>query len=157
LKVKPQVNDSGLVSLDISQEVSTYSTISLSAQQDDIILNKTVATTSLVVQDGHTIVIGGLIREDTSKSKSGIPLLSKIPLLGYLFGNTDNEGSRTEIIILLTPYVLKNQQDAKALSTEMIDNFTDESNGGVRKGQLIKKGGYVGKHPLEKKEIVPDE
>jgi general secretion pathway protein D len=134
LKVKPQINDSGLVALEISQEVSTYSTELLSGQ-DEIILNKTEATTNLVVQDGQTIVIGGLIRDDDSKSRQGIPFLYKIPLLGYLFGNTSNEASRSELVIMLTPHVIRNQQDAKSITNKFTDKMTDEEmNKELKKG-----------------------
>jgi general secretion pathway protein D len=138
LKVKPQINDSGLVALEISQEVSTYSKVELSGQ-DEIILNKTEATTNLVVQDGQTIVIGGLIREDDSKSRQGIPFIYKIPLLGYLFGNTDNDVSRSELVIMLTPHVIKNQQDAKIITNEFTGKMSDEEmNKEIKKGIQIK-------------------
>ncbi|MEE9910466.1 MAG: hypothetical protein K4571_01980 [Deltaproteobacteria bacterium] len=126
LKVKPQINDSGLVTLDISQEVSTFSTLKLYANETQIILNKTEATTNLVVQDGQTVIIGGLIREDDSKARTGIPLLSKIPILGYLFGNTDKDNTRTELVILLTPHVIKTQKEAKAATDKQIGKMTDE-------------------------------
>lgn len=126
LKVKPQINDSGLVALQISQEVSTYSTILLYSDEKQIILNKTEATTNLVVQDGQTIVIGGLIREDDSKARSGIPFLSKIPILGYLFGNSDDDASRTELVILLTPHVVKNQKDAASITEKIVGKVTDD-------------------------------
>lgn len=126
LKVKPQINDSGLINLQIAQEVSTYSTIKLYANEDQIILNKTEATTSLVVKNGQTIVIGGLIREDDSKAREGIPWLSKIPILGYLFGNTSKENNRTELVILLTPYIVKDQQDVAAVTTKYADQITDK-------------------------------
>lgn len=139
LKVKPQINDSGLVALEISQEVSTYSKEQLSGQ-DEIILNKTEASTNLVVQDGQTIVIGGLIREDDSKSRQGIPFIYKIPLLGYLFGNMDNDVSRSELVIMLTPHVIKNQQDAKAITNKFTDKMTDEEmSKEVKKGIQIKE------------------
>ena len=67
LKVKPRINEGGLVSLEISQEISTSEKITLGGTEQ-LLLNKTEATTNLVVQDGQTIVIGGLIREDTNKS-----------------------------------------------------------------------------------------
>ena len=126
LKVKPQINDSGLVTLDISQEVSTFTTLKLYANETQIILNKTEATTNLVVQDGQTIIIGGLIREDDSKARTGIPILSKIPILGYLFGNTDKDNTRTELVILLTPHVIKSQQEAKAATDKQVGRMTDE-------------------------------
>ena len=124
LKVKPQISDSGQVTLDLSQEVSTYSTITLYSNETQIILNKTEASTSLVVHDGQTIVIGGLIREDRSGSKSGIPFFSKIPYLGYLFGNSEHEVKRNELVILLTPRVVKNQADAAALTSRYVDKYT---------------------------------
>lgn len=128
LKVKPQVNESGLVALDIHQEVSTFTTQKLFVDSTQIILNKTEASSSLVVQDGQTIIIGGLIREDTTKSISGIPYLSKIPLLGYLFGGRERDVSRTEIIMLLTPRVLRNQKEAKDTTSSYIDKFTERGN-----------------------------
>lgn len=145
LKVKPQISDSGQVTLDISQEVSTFSTITLYANEQQIILNKTDASTNLFVQDGQTIIIGGLIREDTSKSRAGIPFLSKIPIIGYLFGNTDKSDSRTEIVILLTPRVVKSQADSSSLTSGYVDDFTQKgSEKDIKKGDLLKKRGSPG-------------
>ena len=138
LKVKPRVNDGGLVALELDQEVSTYKTITLSGS-DQIALNKTAAQTSLVVQDNQTIVIGGLIREDTNKTRSGIPFLSRIPILGWLFGNTTDDTTRTEIIILLTPHVIKNQLEAKDISREYVDKMTESSKGRIKREEIIKE------------------
>ncbi len=142
LKIKPQVNESGLVALDLTQEVSTYNTIQLGQNETDIILNKTEASTNLVVQDGHTVVIGGLIREDTSVSKVGVPFLNKIPLLGYLFGNTSRQSTRQELIILLTPRVIKSPREAQGITDEYLNNITSKktSKGGLRKEELFKGG-----------------
>lgn len=123
LKVKPQVNDSGLVSLDISQEVSSIGDTVDVAGSKNITINKTEATTNLVAQDGETIIIGGLIREDASKSKDGIPLLSKIPIIGALFSNTTDSSTRTELIILLTPHVVKNQKEAGDVTSDYVNKF----------------------------------
>ena len=142
LKVKPQVNDSGLISLDISQEVSSYGTIQLTTSEKQIIVNKTEASTNLTVQDGETIIIGGLIREDTTNSEVGVPFLSKVPLLGFLFGNRSREAQRQELIILLTPHVLKNQKEARNITNEYINNITnvDLTKGGIRRSELLKGG-----------------
>ncbi len=144
LKVKPQVNDSGLVSLDISQEVSSLGdNVSIAGQQFASI-NKTEATTNLVAQDGETIIIGGLIREDTSKVKEGIPLLSQIPILGSLFSNTTNSSTRSELIILLTPHVIKNMQEAEKVTQEYVDRYK----GATKDKQIdefIKERGQKGK------------
>jgi type II secretory pathway component GspD/PulD (secretin) len=139
LKVKPRVNEGGLVALEVGQEVSTFSTIPLgNVGETQIIINKTEAATNLVVQDGQTIVIGGLIREDTSKSLSGIPWISKVPLIGWLFGNTEDDKSRAELIILLTPHVIKNQKEAKAVTSDFVDQMTESSKGRIQKEDLIK-------------------
>jgi general secretion pathway protein D len=135
LKVKPQVNEGGLVNLELHQEVSTFTTQELFAASTQIIINKTEATSNLVVQDGQTIVMGGLIREDTSKSVSGIPYLSKIPILGYLFGSRSaGPNQRIEIIMLLTPHVLKSQKDAGEITSDYVGKFTERGN--VKKEEL---------------------
>lgn len=123
LKVKPQVNDSGLISLEITQEISSLGETVKVGGLDEISINKTEATTNLVAQDGDTIVIGGLIQEDVSKSKDGIPFLSKIPIIGNLFGNTTDKNTRTELIILLTPHVMKNQQEAQGVTSDYVDRY----------------------------------
>jgi general secretion pathway protein D len=127
LKVKPQVNDSGLVSLEISQEVSRIGASATIAGQAFTGIDKTEATTNLVAQDGQTIIIGGLIREDITKEKNGIPLLSSIPIIGNLFSSVKDETTRTEIIILLTPHVMRNQQEAEDVSSTYIDQFKKTS------------------------------
>ena len=139
LKVKPRINEGGLVTLDITQEVSSYETIKLFDNEDYIILKKTETTTSLVVQDGNTIIIGGLIRDDISRARSGIPVLSKIPVLGYLFGNTTDSDQRTELIILLTPRVIRNAADASSVTGEYVDSVTKTGKGRIKREDLMKQ------------------
>jgi type II secretory pathway component GspD/PulD (secretin) len=139
LKVKPRINAGGLVSLELYQEISSFATLSPDSADSPLLINKTDVTTDLVVQDNQTIVIGGLIREDTTKSRSGIPLLSKIPIIGWLFGGTEDNATRHEIIILLTPRVIKNQKEAKDISAEFVDKMSESSKGGIKKEELIKE------------------
>ncbi len=124
LKVKPQVNESGLVSLEISQEISQLGSTVLIGGERFQGIDKTEAKTNLVSRDGQTIIIGGLIREDVTRNRSGIPFLSRIPILGYLFGSTINETTRNELIILLTPHVMRNIQEAKDVTSDYVDRFT---------------------------------
>jgi type II secretory pathway component GspD/PulD (secretin) len=126
LKVKPQVNDSGLVALEISQEVSKANIVNVLGTQQYQITKRDIST-NLVAQDGQTIVLGGLIDETTSKGRSGIPFLSKIPILGYLFGSTIDDTTRTELIILLTPHVIRNQQEAGNTSSDYLDRFKENT------------------------------
>ena len=126
LNVKPQVNDSGLVALEISQEVSKANIVNVLGTQQYQITKRDIST-NLVVQDGQTIVLGGLIDETTSKGRSGIPFLSKIPVLGYLFGSTIDDTTRTELIILLTPHVIRNQQESGNTSSNYLNRFKENT------------------------------
>ena len=146
LKVKPRINEGGLVSIELNQEISDYDKIKLYAGEDQIIIIKNEVSTNLVVQNGQTIIIGGLIREKISDSNVGIPWLNKIPILGYLFGNTSDTSARTEIVILLTPRVMKSIQDAGDVTDEYTDRF---NNMGLENPKA--------KEPLEKNKrtIVP--
>ena len=137
LKVKPQVNESGLVALEISQEISSLGANVTIAGQPFASINKTEAKTNLVAQDGQTIIIGGLIREDVTQSRSGIPFLYKIPVIGYLFGSTINEKQRNELIILLTPRVMRTVEEAKFVTSDYIDRFTKTTN--IMIEELIKE------------------
>jgi general secretion pathway protein D len=144
LKVKPQINDSGLVSLEVTQEVSSQGADVSIAGQPFASINKTEATTTLVAQDGETIIIGGLIREDVTKSKDGIPWLTKIPLLGNLFGTTTDNTTRAELIILLTPHVIKSTQDAASVTSDYVDKYKDTTKD-KQIDQFIQERGQAGK------------
>ena len=124
LKVKPQVNDSGLISLELSQEISAVSSSTITVGGlGEVAIDKTEATSNLVARDGETIIIGGLIREDTSHGETGLPFLSRIPILGALFGNKSDTVTRKETIILLTPHVIRNQQEAGEISSNYIKRY----------------------------------
>jgi general secretion pathway protein D len=142
LKVKPQINDSGLITLELGQEVSSLGDNVVIADQAFASINKEEVTTNLVAQDGETIIIGGLIREDTNKSKNGIPFLSKIPILGNLFGNTSDNVSRNEIIVLLTPHVMRNLKEAEKVTSDYLERYQGTS--GKEVGEFIKEKGGDG-------------
>lgn len=117
LEVTPRINDKGLVALDISQEVSKAQPIVAGGIQSPTITNRR-AETSLVVQNATTIVIGGLIGQEASKTISGVPFLSRIPIFGYFFSDTRNSKKKTELIILITPHVVTNINEAAVISRE---------------------------------------
>ncbi len=126
LKVKPQINESGVVALEVSQEVSDYSSQTVLGTQQ-FIFTKRAAETNVVANDGQTIVIGGLIQDNRAKNRSGIPFLSSIPVLGYLFGSNDNTSTKTEIIVLLTPHVIRNQQEAGRVTTDYLNRLKGDT------------------------------
>jgi general secretion pathway protein D len=117
LTVTPRINDKGLVSMDIEQEVSKAQPLVTGGIQSPTITNRK-AQTSLVVQNGTTIVIGGLIGQESTRSVNGIPFLSGIPLLGYLFSDTKSSKLKNELIILITPHVVTNINEAEIISQD---------------------------------------
>jgi general secretion pathway protein D len=118
LHVKPQINDSGNVTLDVSQEVSQAggnTTSSLAAPM----IAKSSVNTSIAIQDGQTIAIGGFIRDNQDYAQSRVPLLGRIPVVGALFGSTQRSSGRTELIVLITPHVLRTHDDADTATEEL--------------------------------------
>jgi general secretion pathway protein D len=109
LQVRPQINAGGLVTMDINQAVTDVGPIDSATGQRTF--DQRTITSRVAVQSGQSIVLGGLIRDRQIDSDSGIPGLYKIPLLGALFGKTDNLSSRTELVVLITPKVVENSQD----------------------------------------------
>ncbi|MBF0593067.1 MAG: type II secretion system secretin GspD [Nitrospirae bacterium] len=120
LSVKPHINDSGLVNVEVSQEVSDVGA--------PILNNTTITTrnisTNMVVQDGKSVVLGGMIKESTTSSGEGIPILSDIPILGYLFGYHSKQVTKTELIVILTPHVIKSIDDAARMTEEFKGKLT---------------------------------
>ena len=110
LRVTPRVNQNGLVTLDITQEVSDAVKNTTSGIDSPTIEQRKLSST-VSVHSGDTIALGGLISEDVSKSNSGVPFLERIPLLGAAFRNTDNTKTRTELVILITPRVVRDDRE----------------------------------------------
>jgi len=118
LTVTPQINFEGDVVMDIIQEVSTVGTKESGATAPPI--NKTTAETYLVTQDGHPIVIGGLISTRDRNTDNGVPLLKDIPLLGRLFRYKEKQSERKELLILVTPRVVKTPEQGWALTDDVL-------------------------------------
>ncbi|MBF0226102.1 MAG: type II secretion system secretin GspD [Desulfobacterales bacterium] len=111
LSVTPHINERGLVSMDVNQEVSEQDLSVKVAGKDYPSFYKRSITTSLTVKNSQTIVIGGLIKETKSKGTSGVPLLARIPFIGFLFSNDSKSTSKTELILLITPKVISSLDD----------------------------------------------
>ena len=135
ISVTPRISDGGLVSLEISVENSTVNTsaIPLGNLPNVPVFAKKVAKTILSVMEGQTVIIGGLISESKEKITSGVPLLSKIPLIGGLFGFQSYEKKRDELILMLTPHIISDQYTSDAVTREFKEKVD-----GVR-GQLEEK------------------
>lgn len=120
LQVKPRVNPGGLVYMDVSQEVSKPGVVSANGNRE---INKRTLDTSIAVQSGQTILLGGLISEDDQDSDDGVPGLSRVPVLGKLFGSTSRSHQRTELIVLITPEVVSNSDEAREITEEYKRQF----------------------------------
>ncbi len=118
LQVTPHINAGGMVTLEISQEVSEPSADEFAAGNVSI-LQRSI-TSQVAVQSGETVVLGGLIRENKTFTVSGIPGLSKIPLLGKLFSRTVDNTSRTELVVTITPRVITSRGEAREASRELV-------------------------------------
>ncbi|MDA8083488.1 MAG: hypothetical protein M0024_07520 [Nitrospiraceae bacterium] len=119
LTVTPHINEKKQVTLKLVQEVSEPSQNYKIQGQDFQGFRTRKATTTAIVQDGHTLVIGGIIQERKGTSRSGLPLLSDIPVLGYLFGTTSDTMTRRELIVMVTPHVISTHEEADELTREV--------------------------------------
>lgn len=118
LNVTPHINDGGLVTLELNTEVSSANKTETSSI-DSPTITKRSAQTSVTVQSGDTMVMGGLIREDKSNGSSGLPLISQIPVLGALFGSQTRNSKRTELVIFITPKLVTDGHQLKAVTEEL--------------------------------------
>lgn len=118
LRVLPRSNDADFVSLDIAQEVSEVVPSATNTLTPNITQRR--IESSVTVQSGQTVMLGGLISENNSVSKSGVPGLSSIPGIGAIFGNQDDNRSRTELIVFITPHVLHDGNEAQRLTEELM-------------------------------------
>lgn len=117
LEVTPHINAGGLVTLEVLQEVEDVGSIEETTNQRGF-LRRSISS-KVAVQSGKTIVLGGLIKENRTRGRSGVPVLYEIPIVGNLFGGTSEERIRTELIVLLTPKVTNNQAQADAVTREL--------------------------------------
>lgn len=123
LEVTPRVNANGMVIMEIKQTVSDPVESTIGVTSSAAIAKKEIEST-VAVQDGETIVLGGLIKENNTYNKSGIPLLHEVPWVGSLFGNTTNNKDKTELVVLITPRVVKSKQDSQMISNEFKRKLT---------------------------------
>ena len=126
LKVTPSVNDGGLVTLEVTQSVTDVGNIDTATRQRSF--NERSVSSKVAVRDGDSVVLGGLIRDNASSGKSGVPLLMDIPVLGSLFSTTVDESVRTELLIFITPRVVESDDQIRALSREMRDRMRGITN-----------------------------
>ena len=122
LNITPRINDGGRVLLDIEQEVSTAVTTTTSGIASPTIQQRRIKTT-VSVDDGNCIVLGGLIQDKATNTRNQAPLVGDIPLLGNLFKNKDDRIERTELLIAITPKIVKDNGQIRAIAAEFRDKI----------------------------------
>ncbi|HXS03384.1 MAG TPA: type II secretion system secretin GspD [Rhodanobacter sp.] len=131
LKVQPRINPGGLVYMNVSQQVSQRD-----ASQPIVNGNPSISqrqlSTQVAVQSGQTVLLGGLIQQDEGNTDTGIPGLNRIPFFGRLFGSTNRNRDRTELIVLITPRIIRGSEDARQITDDYQAKF--ESLAPLRRG-----------------------
>ncbi|HXX86211.1 MAG TPA: type II secretion system secretin GspD [Casimicrobiaceae bacterium] len=117
LQVTPHINAGGLVTLDVQAEVSIAGATTQVCEAPPI--NTRSIQTLLAVPTGQTMVMGGLILEDKEQTSSGLPVVSRIPILGGLFGSQELKNNRTELVMFITPRVVENETDVRRIVDDL--------------------------------------
>ena len=142
LRVRPRVDNSGRVILDINQEVSDAVTTETSEIDAPTIQQRSIETT-VAVDDGQSLMLGGLIRETDTNTRAKVPLLGDVPVLGAPFRRTETSSRRTELLVIITPRVVRNPNQAQSITEEYRKKLSAP-------GALIRDGGYDGGSVLER-------
>ncbi|RLW64311.1 MAG: type II secretion system protein GspD [gamma proteobacterium symbiont of Stewartia floridana] len=119
LEVTPRVNPGGLVTLDVTQEVSDVSDVVASSTSGSPTISTRKITSTVAVKNGEVLVLGGLITDRDNEGTSGLPFLSKLPLIGWLFGQESTFSKRTELVVVLVPTVVFNSDDNR----QVVESF----------------------------------
>ena len=125
LKVTPRINNSGLVTMQLTQELSAVAPNA--SDTGAVNLTPTISqrsiTSKVSVYSEQTIVLGGLISSQDSRNKDSVPGINRIPIIGDLLGKTDNKARRSELIVFITPQVIRDSEDASRVSSELRDKL----------------------------------
>jgi len=137
LKVTPQINKDGFVRMKIDQTVTKVvnQSASVDAAGSQVLTPTTLkrtAKTTVVVKSGETVVIGGMIQDDSSKGTGKVPLLGDIPLLGWLFKTRSTTNTRTNLFVFITPRIIEQPEDARKIQEEKMDYMRTIQEGTIR-------------------------
>lgn len=122
LTVTPSVNSGNLVTMQVDQTVTEVGGAVTSANDQPAFLQRQISS-KVAVRSGESIVLGGLIRDNTTTGKTGVPLLQDIPILGKVFGTNRNNNNRTELLVVLTPRVVRTDIDIREVSEDLRDRL----------------------------------
>ena len=145
LTVKPTVLSNNRVDLDISQEDSQAQPIaSGSGVASPSIFQRKIKTT-LTLRDGGSVVLGGLVSNQVTTSDSGVPFLKDIPVLGNLFKSSSRDNQRTELVVIIVPYIIENSDQAEQITQDITKNLSLISPASLKSGGKVPAGKTDGK------------
>jgi general secretion pathway protein D len=152
LKIKPQISEGDYIRMDISQEISLVKKDK--GQAVDLVTTKRATKTNVVIKDKETVVIGGLIQDTEETGVSKVPFLGDIPGLGWLFKTTSNVRKKTNLMILLTPQIVRDSTDLATISDTQKGRFGDSTEN-IEKVDVKKGIAGAGILPVEAQKETP--
>ncbi len=150
MSVTPQINEGDYVSMEISVEVSDAVDATVTINQDSeggATIQQALITSEVVVGDGQTGIIGGLIRESVTGGTSQVPVLGDLPLIGWMFRSKSKGRRKENLVVLLTPHVIKRSEDFERLTERRIDEFYQHS-----LDAIFEEGGFIKKIKSKRKQ-----
>lgn len=148
MKAKPHINEGDYVSIEMEIEVSKPITSTVGIDVNDLgpTFSKSKVTNNVVVRDGNTGIIGGLMEETANHDKKQTPVLGDIPVIGWLFGSRNNSRTKHNVVVLVTPYIVKEGVDLDRISKHKMEEFREANidvlfeKGFIKK---VRKGAYM--------------
>jgi general secretion pathway protein D len=147
LKVTPQINQSRFVRLKVEESIKTVLSESVTSGDETILAPTTAfrtAKTTITVSDGETAVIGGLIEDNASRTKTMTPCIGNLPILGWAFKSISDKDSRTNLMVFLTPHIVENPDEGRTLYEQKKGRIEEEADKAIKAGQseVIRQWGY---------------
>lgn len=151
LNVTPKINDDGFITMKIDPEISSrIGTLTTPTNNQIPIVNTTKLNSSIVVQDGKTVILGGLRRDDLTRQNRGVPGLMDIPVVGSLFQNRNETYTKTEIVIFITPKIIRGDKNV------MDEPMAIKGDPDPRKPVFVQTGSGASSEPLAIKTTIPN-
>ncbi len=129
LKVTPQINKGNTVKLEIEQEISSIAPTAVGVNTTDIVTNKRLIRTTVLVDDGATVVLGGLIEDKLTQSEQSVPLLGDIPIIGNLFKTRRSDKTKTNLMVFLRPVIMRDSKVSDKQTAKRYDFMRGKQQG----------------------------
>lgn len=154
LKIKPQISEGNGIKLQIIQEVSSIARAATGAK--DLVFNKRALETVVIVDDGHTVALGGLLDDQVQDNSQGVPFLSRIPLLGELFKYRERRKAKTNLMVFLRPIIVRGAREAQGFTADRYEYIRGQQRDSKMKQELFVREFDVPVLPELKQSVVKE-